>query len=160
MKLLLKNVLFTLVVPGTVAVYAPLLIAGDFAPVRGLPFIVALVLLTTGGAIFAWCVWDFAVFGRGTPAPIDAPKRLVVRGLYRYVRNPMYVGVVTVISGWAVMFGKMALFAYALCVWIFFHLFVILYEERRLGQLFGAEYHDYCARVGRWLPRFGGRHAA
>src|SRR5574342_223709 len=124
MRLVLKNVLFTLVVPGTVAVYAPLLIAGDFVPARGLPFIVALVLLTTGGAIYAWCVWDFAVFGRGTPAPIDAPKRLVVRGLYRYVRNPMYVGVVTVICGWAISFWSPALVLYALCVWTCFHLVI------------------------------------
>lgn len=154
MRLLLKNVLFTLVVPGTVAVYVPLLIAADLPPASGLRFLVALVLLAAGSAIYAWCVWDFAAFGRGTPAPIDAPKRLVVRGLYRYVRNPMYVGVLTVISGWIVMFRATALLAYALCVWLFVHLFVILYEERRLGQLFGAEYHDYCARVGRWLPRF------
>ena len=57
----------------------------------------ALALLAFGGAIYAWCVWDFAVFGRGTPAPIDAPKKLVVRGLYRYTRNPIYLGVLTVL---------------------------------------------------------------
>ena len=159
MRLLLKNVLFTLVVPGTVAVYVPLLIAGDRAPVSGLLFFLALTLLGAGSAIYAWCVWDFAAFGRGTPAPIDAPIRLVVRGLYRYVRNPMYVGVLTAILGWAAMFGATTLLTYAFCVWIFVHLFVVFYEERRLRRQFGAEYHHYCARVGRWLPRFRRQHA-
>lgn len=154
MRLLLKNVLFTLVVPGTVAFYLPLLIAANIPPAAGPRFLVALILLAAGTAIYLWCVWDFATFGRGTPAPIDAPKRLVVRGLYRYVRNPMYAGVLTVISGWILMFGAMDLVIYALCTWLFVHLFVIFYEEPHLGKLFGAEYHDYCARVGRWLPRF------
>ena len=159
MWLFLKNVLFTLVVPGTVAVTVPLLIAADLPPASGLRFLIAAALVVAGTAIYLWCVWDFAAFGRGTPAPIDAPKRLVVRGLYRYVRNPMYVGVLTVISGWIVMFGATALLAYALCLWITVHLFVIFYEERRLGQLFGAEYQDYRARVGRWLPRYHRRNA-
>lgn len=159
MRLLLKNVLFTLVVPATVAVYVPLLFAGDLPPASGLRFLIAVALVAAGTAIYLWCVWDFAIFGRGTPAPIDAPRRLVVRGLYRYVRNPMYVGVLTVISGWVVMFEATALLIYALCVWTFAHLFVVLYEERHLGQLFGAEYEDYRARVGRWLPRFRSRQA-
>ncbi len=91
--------------------------------------------------------------------PSDAPKKLVVRGLYRYTRNPMYVGVLTVLLGWAAMFRGTTLLLYAFCVGICFHLFVVLYEERRLGQQFGAEYHDYCEKVGRWLPRFRRRHA-
>lgn len=160
MRLLLKNLLFTLVVPGTVAVYIPLLIAGDLLPASGLVFLLALALLVTGSSIYAWCEWDFAAFGRGTPALIDAPKRLVVRGLYHYVRNPMYVGVLTVILGWTVMFGGTTLLTYAFCVGVVFHLFVVLYEERRLGRQFGAEYHDYCARVGRWLPRIRWRQAS
>ena len=159
MKLLLKNVLFSLVVPGTVAVYVPLLVAGDHPPASGPLFFLALTLLAAGSAIYAWCVWDFAAFGRGTPAPIDAPKRLVVRGLYRYVRNPMYVGVLTAILGWAVMFGATTLLTYAFCVWIFVHLFVVFYEERHLGRQFGAEYQDYRATVGRWLPRFPRRNS-
>ena len=104
-------------------------------------------------------MWDFAVFGHGTPAPIDAPKKLVVRGLYRYSRNPIYVGVLTAIVGWAVMFRGTNLLIYTLCVGICFHLFVVLYEERRLRRQFGVEYQDYCEKVGRWLPRFHGRQA-
>ena len=93
--LFLKNVLFTVLVPGTVAVYLPLRMAKSSTPtlwsmLSGLP------ALATGVAMYAWCLWDFATFGRGTPAPMDAPKRLVVRGLYRYTRNPMYVGVLAV----------------------------------------------------------------
>ena len=154
MKLLLKNLVFTLVVPGTVGVYVPLLLARGRAPASGLVFLLALTLLVTGSVIYAWCVWEFAVFGRGTPAPINAPKKLVVRGLYRYTRNPVYVGVLTVLLGWAAMFRGMNLLIYAFCVGICFHLFVVLYEERHLRLQFGAEYDDYCAKVGRWLPRF------
>ncbi len=154
MMLLLKSFLFTLVVPGTVGVYIPLLLSRNLSPTSDPGFVLALALLVTGGAIYAWCVWDFATFGRGTPAPIDAPKKLVVRGLYRYTRNPMYVGVLTVLLGWAVMFRGTTLLVYALSIGVCFHLFVVHYEERRLGREFGAEYHDYCANVGRWLPRF------
>lgn len=159
MMLLLKNLLFTLVVPGTIGVYVPLLLARGRPPVSGLVFLLAFALLALGGIIYAWCLWDFAVFGRGTPAPIDAPKKLVVRGLYRYTRNPIYLGVLTVLLGWAVMFRGTALLIYAFCVWICFHLFVVLCEERSLVQQFGTEYHDYCKRVGRWLPRFRRRQA-
>ena len=158
MRLLLKNLLFTLVVPGTVGVYVPLFLARDRPAAAGLMFLFALVLLALGSVIYAWCVWDFAVFGRGTPAPIDAPKKLVVRGLYRYTRNPIYLGVLTVLLGWVVMFQG-ALLIYTFCVGICFHLFVVFYEERGLERQFGAEYHDYCERVGRWLPRFRRRQA-
>ena len=151
--LLLKNLLFTAVAPGTVAVYVPLLIAESRSPASLGAFVVALALFAVGGATYAWCVWDFAAFGRGTPAPIDAPKRLVIRGLYRFTRNPMYVGVLTVILGWAVLFQSAILVVYALFVGTCFHLFIVFYEERHLRRRFGAEYEDYCARVGRWLPR-------
>jgi protein-S-isoprenylcysteine O-methyltransferase Ste14 len=155
MMLLFKNLLFTIVIPGTVAVYVPLLMAGTHQPATGVASAVALMLLIFGGAIYAWCVWDFAIFGRGTPAPIDAPKRLVVRGLYRYARNPMYVGVLTVILGWAVLFQAKGLAIYAFIVAGCFHLFIASYEEPHLRRQFGKEYDDYCARVGRWLPKLG-----
>ena len=156
MVLLLKNLLFTIVAPGTVAVLVPLLFARDETPATGVPLAIALALFSLGSAIYAWCVWDFATFGRGTPAPIDAPKKLVVRGLYRYTRNPMYLGVLTVILAWAVLFQTPTLLAYALIVGTCFHLFTVLYEERHLEREFGVEYDDYRARVGRWLPRLPG----
>ena len=153
MALLLKNLLFTVLVPGTVAVYLPLLIAQHRSPVSGLALTFALAVLTLGTAIYVWCVWDFATFGRGTPAPIDAPKNLVVHGLYRYTRNPMYVGVLTVILGWAALFRIGNLVLYALVVGACFHLFIVLYEERHLAGEFGSQYEAYRSQVARWLPR-------
>ena len=157
--LLFKNLVFTLVVPGTIAVYVPFLIARNRSPASGPVFVIALAVLTVGAAVYAWCVWDFAAVGRATPAPIDAPKKLVVRGLYRYTRNPMYVGVLTVILGWALFFEAPALVLYAVLVGICCHLFILLYEERHLRRKFGAEYDAYCAQVGRWLPRLRRRPA-
>ena len=153
MALLLQNLLFTVIVPGTVAVYIPLRIAKGLAPVSGLELAIALTAFGLGVAIYAWCVWDFASFGGGTPAPIDAPKRLVVRGLYHYTRNPMYLGVLTLLLGWAVLFQMASLALYAAFVGTCFHTFVMLYEEPHLEREFGEEYTAYKARVGRWLPR-------
>jgi protein-S-isoprenylcysteine O-methyltransferase Ste14 len=153
MRLLLKNLLFTVLEPGTVAVYVPLWISRQRSAASGPVFAVALAALVIGGAIYAWCVWDFATSGRGTPMPIDAPRKLVIRGLYRHTRNPMYLGVLLVILGWAIMYRSWNLLIYALCVATCFHLFVVLYEEKNLRCKFGKQYDDYCARVGRWLPR-------
>jgi protein-S-isoprenylcysteine O-methyltransferase Ste14 len=153
MLLALKNLLFTVLVPGTVAVYGPLRLMRGMMPATGMVRGLAIVVLTVGASIYAWCVWDFATFGRGTPAPIDAPKRLVVRGLYRATRNPMYVGVLTVILGWAILYRSPALALYAFAVWGCFQSFVLFYEEPHLRRVFGAEYEAYRARVGRWLPR-------
>lgn len=157
LALLLKNLLFTVVVPGTVAVYVPLLISRHGSPTSPGRLAAATLLFVWGGAIYAWCVWDFAAFGRGTPAPIDAPKRLVVRGLYRFTRNPMYLGVLTVLLGWVVSFPSLTLAGYAFAVGTCFHLFIALYEEPHLRRQFGADYELYRARVGRWLPRAGRR---
>jgi protein-S-isoprenylcysteine O-methyltransferase Ste14 len=114
--------------------------------------LLGLGLLIAGAAIYVWCVWDFATFGHGTPAPIDAPKKLVVRGLYRYTRNPMYLGVLTIILGWAIAFQGLALVAYAVIVWACFQAFIVLYEEPHLRRTFGSEYEAYSQRVSRWLP--------
>jgi len=157
MRLLLKNLSFTVIVPATVAVYLPLLIARDRSLASGALLSVAVALVALGAAVYGWCVWDFASFGRGTPFPLDAPRKLVIRGLYRYTRNPMYVGVLFVVLGWALMFRAPDLLLYAVGVGMWFHLFIVLYEERRLGREFGGEYVEYCARVGRWLPRCGRR---
>jgi protein-S-isoprenylcysteine O-methyltransferase Ste14 len=153
MALLLKNLLFTFLVPGTVAGLLPWTIAGDATPTTGATLPLAILFFALGLAIYAWCVWDFASFGRGTPAPIDAPKRLVVRGLYRYTRNPMYVGVLTVLLGWTVLFLLPRLALYTAFIGLMFHSFVMLYEEPVLEREFGEEYRAYKGRVGRWLPR-------
>jgi len=159
MVLLFKNVLFTLIVPGTVAVYLPLRMVRHRLFVTGPVFGAGCLLLLLGVSIYTWCVWYFATFGRGTPAPIDAPKKLVVRGLYRYTRNPMYTGVLTVILGWAMLFGAFELVLYALVVGACFQLFVVFFEERQLRAAFGSEYEAYRAQVGRWLPRLWARQA-
>ncbi len=152
MVLILKNLLFTVLVPGTVAGYLPLFIARDSVSSTGLQLALASAVLGLGGAIYLWCLYDFASFGRGTPAPIDAPVRLVIRGLYRYSRNPMYVGVLTTILGWSIYFGEAWLLGYLAAVWSLFQAFVVLYEEPHLRTLFGEEYRSYCDRVGRWIP--------
>jgi protein-S-isoprenylcysteine O-methyltransferase Ste14 len=155
--LLLKNVLFTLVAPGTVAIYVPLLIVRGQTAGSAAWLVMSTTLFLVGGAIYTWCVWDFATFGRGTPAPIDAPKKLVARGLYHYTRNPMYVGVLAVILGWVARYREPRILLYAVCVGLCFHLFVVLYEEPHLQEVFGSSYEDYRARVRRWLPRVGRR---
>jgi protein-S-isoprenylcysteine O-methyltransferase Ste14 len=148
--LLLKNLLFTVLVPGTVAVWVPLWLAGARPMVPGPT---ALLLLALGAGLYGWCVWHFARHGRGTPAPVDAPRRLVIGGPYRVVRNPMYGAVLAVIAGQAALFRAPALLAYGVAVATGFALFVRLYEEPHLRRTFGAEYEAYAARVGRWLPR-------
>lgn len=162
MRLLIKNLAFTILVPGTVASYLPYSIGSRDVALTSLGprrLILAAPALVAGAAIYLWCLWDFATAGRGTPAPIDPPTRLVVRGPYRYVRNPMYIGVLTVIAGWAALFRSAALLGYAAAVACVFHLVVLLIEEPQLRRRFGAEYDAYCDHVRRWLPGRPFRHA-
>jgi len=157
MRLFLKVVLFTLVAPGTVAVYLPsLLLRGDPGwRVDRAGAVVGGPLILAGSLLYAWCAYAFARFGQGTPAPIDPPRHLVSRGLYARSRNPMYLGVVSVVLGEAVLFGSSRLLAYAGAVFTGFHLFVLLYEEPAHRRRFGAEFDEYCRRVPRWIPRLG-----
>lgn len=91
--------------------------------------------------------------GLGTPAPVFPTRRLVVTGLYLYVRNPMYVAVVSAILGQALIFGSVRLLEYAVFVWLLVHIFVLAYEEPKLRASFGSEYERYCSQVPRWIPR-------
>jgi len=95
----------------------------------------------------------FALEGLGTPAPVAPPKKLVVTGLYRYVRNPIYIAVVAVIFGQALVFGELRLLWYGALLWLFFHLWVLMLEEPELKQTFGAEYVSFRTNVPRWIPR-------
>jgi protein-S-isoprenylcysteine O-methyltransferase Ste14 len=154
---LLKLAVFTFFVPGTVTFWAPRYFfrsAYGANPLES-PATLAggLLLLLLGVAGYLWCGFDFAFAGRGTPAPIDPPKDLVVRGLYRYARNPMYISVLLVLFGESAVFRSGLLLGYALAVVVGFHLFVFLYEEPQLREKFGASYEEYCKRVNRWLPR-------
>lgn len=107
---------------------------------RGAQHHAALFLLAIGGAIYFRCVWDFARIGRGTPAPIDAPKVWVVRGLYQYVRNPIYIGVLLIVLGLTVYFASFGVLVYGVCLALGFHLFVIFVEEPSLRRRFGESY--------------------
>jgi protein-S-isoprenylcysteine O-methyltransferase Ste14 len=106
-----------------------------------------------GGALALWCIVTFMVIGRGTPAPFDPPRRLVVRGPYRYVRNPMYLGAVLALCGAALVYRSVPLLAYAGVFLLVTHVFVLTYEEPTLARLFGADYEAYRAQVGRWTMR-------
>ena len=95
----------------------------------------------------------FALQGLGTPAPVLPTDRLVVTGLYRHVRNPMYVGVVTVVLGQGLLIGSARVLGYGVVLWLIFHLFVLGYEEPTLRRSFGTEYDRFCRNVPRWIPR-------
>jgi protein-S-isoprenylcysteine O-methyltransferase Ste14 len=114
----------------------------------------AFPLWIIGGAILLWSFWNFLVEGRGTPAPIDPPKELVVVGFYRYVRNPMYVGIFLILLGHFLWFKTIWLIVYLVFAFLTVHLFVTLYEETTLKRKFGAAYEDYLRRVPRWIPKF------
>lgn len=152
MALLLQSLLFTLLVPGTVAVIIPLAIAGGTMSDIGWGILPGLLFLVPGFLIYGCCVWDFAVLGKGTPAPVAAPKQLVIRGMYCYTRNPMYLAVLSLILGWFFLFPSPELLGYWFFVALCFQLFVLFYEEPKLKQLFGTQYSKYQSSVNRWLP--------
>ena len=152
---LLKTTLFTIVVPGFVALRVPYVLLGYmYVPAQGPLAWLGAVCLMTGAAIYFCYAWEFAVRGLGTPAPIAPTKFLVVSGLHRYVRNPMYIGVLLVILGQAALFHALQLAEYgALCIFLA-HLFVLFYEEPTLSRQFGQSYEEYHRTVPRWIPRF------
>ncbi len=154
--LFLRSLFFAVLLPGTVAVLIPWRIVsrGSTAPLRDVAAMryLAFVPMALGAAILLRCIWEFAAKGRGTLAPIDPPRHLVVSGLYRYVRNPMYVGVLTLLLGEAVLFWSVALLEYAAVLFVIVNLFVIFYEEPALRRRFGDSYERYRRAVHRWLP--------
>ncbi len=153
---LLKTIIFTFLVPGSVTILVPywLLSSRSVPPWEpGLFRYVGVLPIAIGAAVYCWCAWDFTFAGRGTPAPIDPPRELVVRGLYRYVRNPMYVGILLILLGEAFLFASQKLFAYVAVMFIVYLLVVILYEEPTLKHKFGESYRRYCRNVPRWIPR-------
>ncbi|HJQ40465.1 MAG TPA: isoprenylcysteine carboxylmethyltransferase family protein [Thermoanaerobaculia bacterium] len=131
-----------------------------FAQAKGVAFEAqpnapAIALMVLGGLIMLRCVWDFAWTGRGTPAPFDPPRRLVVRGLYCRVRNPMYLGMGLALGGEAWLIPAIAreILIMMLILWAVVNGFVMLYEEPKLRELFGDDYKTYCEHVRRWIPR-------
>ena len=114
-----------------------------------------MVIGTAGAAVALWCILTFAFIGRGTPAPFDPPRRLVIKGPYRFVRNPMYVGAGLALAGAALYYESWPVLVYAGLFLLLTHFFVVLYEEPTLRQTFGPEYEAYCHRVRRWWPSLG-----
>lgn len=151
----IKTLIFTLVVVlGVVTVGGPYLIL-RMKPVFPLDLgvfrFIGLAPIASGAIIYIWCAWDFGRHGKGTPAPIDPPRYLVVKGLYKLTRNPMYVGVWLALVGEAVLFESANLIIYALFVLFAFHLRVVYYEEPVLRQSFGESFEKYCRAVPRWI---------
>jgi protein-S-isoprenylcysteine O-methyltransferase Ste14 len=116
--------------------------------------ILAMVLFAIGIGMYLWSVWNFGARGRGTPLPLDAPRRLVIHGPYRYTRNPMYVALFSALIGWLTLFPTYRMAIYIVFCLVAVNLFVRAYEEPHLRQVFGVDYEAYMGRVPRWLPRF------
>lgn len=150
-----RSLLWVVLMPGIVAGYVPWRFFGfnrsifDSVDVF---LVIGLAVFATGVALLATCVWEFARRGRGTLSPVDPPRRLVVRGLYRYVRNPMYLAVSAILLGDALAARSLALVIYWAAFFLLANLFIIGYEEPYLRRRFGASYDEYAARVGRWIP--------
>jgi protein-S-isoprenylcysteine O-methyltransferase Ste14 len=152
-----RAVVYATVFVGLLLVFVPAQLlswAGISRPAAiGAPQIAALIIGGLGALLTAWCIATFAFIGKGTPAVFDPPRRLVVSGPYRYMRNPMYFGAALAIAGAALYYQSITLLAYASVFLLFFHFFVVLFEEPALRRAFGDEYETYSGQVNRW----GGR---
>jgi protein-S-isoprenylcysteine O-methyltransferase Ste14 len=151
------SALFLVLAPGVVAGLIPWWLTGwevedpvgFWAPFR----VVGAVLVLAGAGVLLHAFARFVVEGIGTPAPVAPPERLVVGGLYRYVRNPMYLAVLATVVGQALLLGRLELLAYAAILATAFAAFVHWYEEPTLRRRFGEEYDRYRKSVPAWLPR-------
>jgi len=151
----LKSLLYLVFEAGLFAVYIPLRLLPHGPRLEmGMLSFLAIPFWLIGSLIILQSFWDFTFRGRGTPLPTDPPKELVVTGFYRYVRNPIYVGVMLIFLAHFLWFGYWALLLYTLLSFIGVHFFIILYEEPMLKRKFGAAYEEYIRRVPRWIPRF------
>src|SRR5262249_4738146 len=152
----LRSLLWTILLPGFFAAYVPWAYFGlgntPIDVLRPLPFF-GLLCVAAGAALLASCIVSFARTGRGTLSPVDPPRHLVVRGLYRYVRNPMYLSVTMVILGEALVVQSLPLALYWAIWFLCANVFVVAYEEPTLRRQFGASYEAYARNVGRWVPR-------
>ena len=152
----LKSLFFLILVPGLLIGVFPYMISTtdtELISLGGLSYL-AFPFLLIGWVAMLWCFWNFTVNGKGTPAPIDPPKELVVVGLYRYVRNPMYVAGLITLLGWILWSPSFSLILAFFLFLLATHLFVTLYEEPTLKKKFGAAYEEYLKQVPRWIPKF------
>jgi protein-S-isoprenylcysteine O-methyltransferase Ste14 len=150
-----KSLLYLIFEAGVFALYIPLALLRVGSRIEtGIISVLAIPLWLIGSLMILRCFWDFTLKGRGTPVPSDPPKELVISGFYRYVRNPIYVGVLSIFLGHFLWFGYWALLIYTVLAFIGVHIFIVLYEEPTLKRNFGASYEDYLKRVPRWIPKF------
>ncbi len=154
--LVTRNVAMIVLFPGTVVVYIPYRLLAPFS-IAGLiswsvTQFVAVLLLAIGASILLRSIWSFAHVGEGTLAPFDETQKLIVVGLYRYVRNPMYVGVILILLAESWFFWSSVLLSYTGFCFIVANILVIGYEENRLRHKYGDEFRQYCSHVGRWIP--------
>ena len=157
MFILVRAIAYAAIFIGFVLVYLPsrfLSWSRIVAPATtGAPQVAGMIMVAIGTAIALWCVFTFVFIGKGTPAPFDPPRKLVIRGPYRFVRNPMYIGAGMTLAGAAVFYQSLSIFIYTGVFFLITHLFVVLYEEPTLRRTFGDEYEDYRRRTRRWMPK-------
>lgn len=158
MFVLVRAVTYAALFVGLVLVFLPAQVlsrAGVMPPaaIRA-PQVAGMAVGCIGAALALWCVVTFALVGKGTPAPFDPPRRLVVKGPYAFVRNPMYIGAAFVLTGAALFYQSTGLLAFTGLFALATHLFVVWYEEPTLRRMFGEGYEGYSLRVRRWWPRF------
>lgn len=157
-----KTTMATIFVPGTACILVPCFILrtsnASLSPTIGFWQIVGFLIIAWGIFMIVWVSTAFVRKGHGTPVPIDPPTRLIAQGLYRYVRNPMYVGAVLTVLGEAIYFRSGWLLLYAVVLWATLHTALIVFEEPQLRQRFDVEYEQYLKAVPRWIPRFPPRN--
>lgn len=156
MPLTLRNIIFFILQPGVVCILIPYLLIWDVLKERfSVPFqfyhIIGGLLIALGLGIIIHCIVSFNRYGKGTLSPLDPTKKLVIRGLYKYSRNPMYLGVITLLLGEAVLTRTLMLGAYLFLVTTAFLIYVLVFEEPRLQRDFGKEYDEYKKKVRRWF---------
>jgi len=156
MFVLIRTITYASFFIGFVLVFLPARILSWSGMVRpsamDMPQILGALIGTIGAAVALWCVFSFALIGKGTPAPFDPPRRLVIRGPYRFARNPMYIGALLALGGTALFFQSIPLLLFCGGFLLCTHFFVVFYEEPTLHRTFGADYDAYRRNVRRWLP--------
>ena len=156
MFVLVRTVTYATLFIGLVLIYLPARVLSWSGIVRPAvieaPQVAGMVFGAVGAAVALWCIFTFATIGRGTPAPFDPPRRLVIQGPYRFVRNPMYIGAGIALASAALCYESWPLLGYTGFFFLVTHLFVVWYEEPTLRRTFGPEYEAYCRGVRRWWP--------
>ena len=152
--LFLRSALWTILFPGIIAVYIPWRFFGvRYASVEGIGGVIGWLLVLIGAVLLLASIVEFARRGKGTLSPVDPPKRLVVSGPYRWVRNPMYAGVVFMLVGQSLFTSGLGLVVYVAVLFGIVDVFITLHEEPYLEHMFGDSFREYKRNVRRWMPR-------